>query len=141
MKLIIDTTTGIERSETRTEILARHARQTAAHADKMAFLDGIKRECFDIEAIELDARLDWNEYRQDLADKGLVTLINTSTELMPVADIVERCSDILRRNFGFRNGVLRTEDKQGARDEAEEMEGKEKEFSARYTPAWPDKVN
>lgn len=110
---IIDETTGIERSETRTEILARHARMREDHSRSMDFLESIKRECFDVEAIELDALTEWNEYRADLADRGLVTLINRSTELMPVADIVERCSAILARHNGFKDGFHRVEDKTG----------------------------
>ncbi len=122
MKLIIDEITGNERSETRTEILARHSRMTLDHASSMSFLDEIKRECFDTETIELDALTECNEYRQDQSDKGLVSLINTSKDLMPVDDVVERCSAILARHNGYKGGVFRTEDRQGYRDQLQKRE-------------------
>jgi hypothetical protein len=158
----------IETTLTRDEIISLHREMVARNKQGADLLSTIRGECFDLEARELDARLEWNEYQQDRADKGLVSLVNKSTELMPVADIVERCSAILARHHGFKDGVLRTEDKQGVRDVAEEKElmaqaaerarliqvKKDEKEAARlmkrqskmvksgtYAPAWADKMN
>ena len=105
---INDTITGTERSETRTEILARHGEMRLRHIVAAGMLEEIKRECFDTAAIELDALREWNEYNDERADRGLVTLINNSKELMPVADVVERCSAILKRHpYGYKDGEMR----------------------------------
>jgi len=130
---INDTQTGTERSETRTEILARHNLMVSNNRAGATLLEEIKRECFDTEAIELDARLEWNEYQQDRADLGLVSLINKSKELMPVADIVERCSALLARHNGFKGGVHRLEDKPGFRKQLKELQGMEVEEETEET--------
>jgi len=130
---IIDNQTGTERSETRTEILARHGEMRLRHIAAAGMLEEIKRECFDTEAREMDALVEWNEYQQDRADLGLVSLINKSKELMPVGDIVERCSALLARHNGFKGGVHRLEDKPGYRKQLKELQGMEVEEETEET--------
>lgn len=113
MKLIIDETTGTERSETRTEILARHARMVDNHAQGMTFLASIHGEIGDWAENERMAKKEQREEAARLADLGLTTEVNTNKELMPVADIVERCSAILARHNGFKDGFHRVEDRTG----------------------------
>jgi len=68
---------------------------------------------------------DW-QVREQNRDLGLTTEINTSKELMPVDEVVERCSAILRRHqYGYKDGVNRIEDKRGARQQAKELIGLE----------------
>lgn len=109
MRLTIDTTTGAERPETRTEILTRHARMEARGLEGSAFLESLHTgDHFDAIAKE-NREADQRDF-QDALDQGLTTEINTSTKLMPVADIVERCQAILARHpFGYRKGDVSDE--------------------------------
>lgn len=85
------------------------------------FLASIHGEIGDTAENEVAALKQWAEEQDELADKGLRTEINTSKELMPISDIVDRCSDILRRHpFGYLGGVNRIEDPRGAKEQAKE---------------------
>lgn len=110
---ILDETTGAERSETRTEILARHTRMMEDHARSMAFLDSIHAEepYFQKLAEENDkANRDELERQRDL---GLVTEENTKRSIDDLAETIERCAALLARHHGFKDGFHRIEDRTG----------------------------
>ena len=104
MKINIVNADGTEttRTETRTEILARHSRMNQNHAEAMDFLESLHTGPHFEQIAREQAAHDW-QVREQNRDLGLTTEINTSKELMPLDEVVERCSDILRRHqYGYK---------------------------------------
>ena len=85
------------------------------------FLASIHGEIGDWKENEAAALKEYREEQNRLVDIGLTTEINTSKELMPIDEIVDRCQAILRRHpYGYKGGVNRIEDPKGAREQAAE---------------------